>query len=34
MSIDSITNEFEKSTTLMYRPPEMCDPYLKYKVNF
>lgn len=24
---------FEKETTLMYRPPEMCDPYLKYKVN-
>lgn len=24
---------FEKETTLMYRPPEMCDPYLQYKVN-
>lgn len=24
---------FEKETTLMYRPPEMCDPYLKYRVN-
>ena len=24
---------FEKQTTLMYRPPEMCDPYLGYKVN-
>lgn len=24
---------FEKETTLMYRPPEMCDPYLGYKVN-
>jgi AP2-associated kinase len=24
---------FEKQTTLMYRPPEMCDPFLGYKVN-
>ena len=24
---------FEKQTTMMYRPPEMCDPYLGYKVN-
>ena len=24
---------FEKETTYMYRPPEMCDPFLKYKVN-
>lgn len=24
---------FEKQTTLMYRPPEMCDPYLGYRVN-
>ena len=24
---------FEKETTLMYRPPEMCDPYLQYRVN-
>ena len=24
---------FEKQTTLMYRPPEMCDPYLGFKVN-
>jgi AP2-associated kinase len=24
---------FEKQTTLMYRPPEMCDLYLGYKVN-
>lgn len=24
---------FEKKTTFMYRPPEMCDPYLGYKVN-
>lgn len=25
--------EFEKQTTFMYRPPEMCDPYLGFKVN-
>eukprot|EP01016_Furgasonia_blochmanni_P004520 TRINITY_DN11750_c0_g3_i1.p1 TRINITY_DN11750_c0_g3~~TRINITY_DN11750_c0_g3_i1.p1 ORF type:complete len:416 (-),score=88.43 TRINITY_DN11750_c0_g3_i1:313-1560(-) len=25
--------EFEKNTTLMYRPPEMCDPFLNYHVN-
>lgn len=24
---------FEKTTTPMYRPPEMCDPYLGYFVN-
>lgn len=24
---------FEKQVTPMYRPPEMCDPYLGYKVN-
>ncbi|KRW98372.1 Protein kinase-like domain [Pseudocohnilembus persalinus] len=24
---------FEKNTTPMYRPPEICDPYLGYKVN-
>lgn len=24
---------FEKETTLMYRPPEMCDTYLQYRVN-
>jgi AP2-associated kinase len=24
---------FEKNTTLMYRPPEMSDPYMKYEVN-
>ena len=25
--------QFEKYTTLMYRPPEMCDIYLGYKVD-
>ena len=25
--------QFEKYTTLMYRPPEMIDQYLKYKVD-
>ena len=25
--------EFEKFTTFMYRPPEMIDKYMKYKVN-
>jgi len=25
---------FEKYTTMMYRPPEMIDQYLKYPVNF
>lgn len=25
--------EFEKNTTLMYRPPEMIDLYLKYPVD-
>lgn len=26
-------SKFEKQTTLMYRPPEMCDMYLGYKIN-
>lgn len=26
--------DFEKFTTLMYRPPEMIDKYKKYSVNF
>lgn len=30
---DYWAEKFEKQTTFMYRPPEMCDPYLKYKVN-
>ena len=25
--------EFEKFTTMMYRPPEMIDRYLKYRVD-
>lgn len=25
--------QFEQNTTMMYRPPEMCDPYLNYKVD-
>jgi len=25
--------EYDKNTTLMYRPPEMCDPYQKFIVN-
>ena len=24
---------FETQTTLMYRPPEMCDIYLEYKID-
>jgi serine/threonine protein kinase len=26
-------SKFEKQTTLMYRPPEMCDLYLGFKIN-
>lgn len=26
-------SQFEKQTTLMYRPPEMCDLYLGFKIN-
>ena len=25
--------DFEKYTTMMYRPPEMIDKYMKYVVN-
>eukprot|EP00351_Strombidinopsis_sp_SopsisLIS2011_P001674 CAMPEP_0116875604 /NCGR_PEP_ID=MMETSP0463-20121206/7635_1 /TAXON_ID=181622 /ORGANISM="Strombidinopsis sp, Strain SopsisLIS2011" /LENGTH=78 /DNA_ID=CAMNT_0004521553 /DNA_START=507 /DNA_END=743 /DNA_ORIENTATION=+ len=32
-SMDDIFEEFEKFTTLMYRPPEMIDKYMKYPVN-
>lgn len=28
-----LESQFEKQTTLMYRPPEMCDLYLGYKIN-
>ena len=31
--IESLFEEFEKYTTLMYRPPEMIDKYKKYSVN-
>ena len=31
--LEKFLEEFEKQTTFMYRPPEMCDPYLKYRVN-
>lgn len=30
---DSLYEEFEKYTTLMYRPPEMIDKYKKFSVN-
>lgn len=26
-------DNFDRTTTFMYRPPEMCDPYLGYTVN-
>lgn len=32
--VDSQYDEFEKNTTLMYRPPEMMNKYLKYDVDF
>mmetsp|Transcript_29176 Transcript_29176/g.43968 ORF Transcript_29176/g.43968 Transcript_29176/m.43968 type:complete len:171 (+) Transcript_29176:435-947(+) len=31
--VDRMMEEFEKFTTMMYRPPEMIDRYLKYKVD-
>lgn len=31
--LDDMIEEFEKYTTMMYRPPEMIDRYLKYKVD-
>lgn len=33
-SYHDYTEEMEKNTTPMYRPPEMVDPYLKYQVGF
>jgi AP2-associated kinase len=33
IDIESMYEEFEKYTTLMYRPPEMIDRYKKYPVN-
>ena len=26
-------HEFDKKTTITYRPPEMCDPYLQLRVD-
>lgn len=31
--LDEQIEKFEKYTTMMYRPPEMIDRYLKYKVD-
>lgn len=31
--MDQMIEEYEKYTTMMYRPPEMIDRYLKYKVD-
>eukprot|EP00347_Sterkiella_histriomuscorum_P002274 403368786 len=31
--IDEVMEEFEKYTTMMYRPPEMIDKYKKYRVD-
>ena len=31
--IENMFEEFEKYTTLMYRPPEMIDRYKRYSVN-
>jgi AP2-associated kinase len=31
--LDDMIEEFEKYTTMMYRPPEMIDRYKKYKVD-
>ena len=30
---DAAKQTFEKRTTITYRPPEMCDPYLQLKVD-
>lgn len=30
---DTKMHEFDKKTTITYRPPEMCDPYLQLKVD-
>jgi len=32
-AIGKAYEEYEKNTTLMYRPPEMIDRYLKYDVD-
>ena len=33
VQIEDAMEEFEKFTTMMYRPPEMIDKYKKFKVN-
>lgn len=30
---DDKLHEFDKKTTITYRPPEMCDPYLQLRVD-
>ena len=32
-AIDSMFEDFERYTTMMYRPPEMIDKYLRYSVT-
>ena len=32
-AIDEMFEDFERYTTLMYRPPEMIDKYLKWNVS-
>ena len=34
LKISHAFEDFEKNTTLMYRPPEMIDKYLQYPVGF
>lgn len=31
--VEEMMDEFEKYTTMMYRPPEMIDKFMKYKVD-
>ena len=31
--VDNMLDYFEKFTTMMYRPPEMIDKYMKFKVD-
>jgi AP2-associated kinase len=33
LEVSRCEEEFEKNTTMMYRPPEMSDIYQKYEVN-
>ena len=32
-NVDEMFEDFEKYTTMMYRPPEMIDKYMKWSVN-